>query len=252
MTSRINFLYGIHINHSTWGFLRFFVEHIKLIVSDKQAKVLKELSVSNPDEIILYLQDEIGSCKEFQNTIKNKVDDEFNFRERIRQLQKEYDVSRKNSLDSSATKDSLIKELGIKIGDTSRQYRSLIKETQDKEFDKSYNITLKFYDDVGGSTYHFDYTYNLDNFRDDIFHFFQRQYCKKILFAGNFGVFETEGNCPGGASLKEDDTPKKYYTICDKNLSCCDCRPLEKLLKEWIRQDRISVSTELVQLSVSL
>jgi len=249
MTSKID-LYGIHINHTTWGFLRFFVEHINLVVYDKGLKVIKELSVSTPDEFILYIRDQIKECDKFRNFIKDKVDLEFNFKNKMNQLKEDYEKTKKNNDDPTLTNQQMIKGLSIKIGEVSKQYRSLISLGRDQGFDKSYQITLKFYEDVGGKTFHWNYTHDIVNFSEDIFNFFKKEVVEPIIFEGRYAIFETDGKFPGFGGM-EDSDQNKYYTICDKTLNGGDCRILGKLIKQWIAQDRISASTSLENLTVS-
>jgi len=255
MSTIIDNLSGIRIKHTTWNFLRFFVEHINIIECDKKFKIVKEISTSRMEEVIVYLKTEMSMCSIFHTSIIEEVNSEFNLNTQIKKLQTEYNEESKNSTLSSTER---VKQLGIKIGDASKHYKSLIKERKEEKFDKFYDISLKFYDDVGGKTYNMDYTYNLNNFEEDIFNFFDyHKGMQKIIFEDQYALFEDHGYSPSGGKYSSDvetkvieDEDEKYYVISSKNLKDRDYTSLNRLVTEWITRDRIPESTQVTKITI--
>jgi hypothetical protein len=261
MSTIINNLSGIRIKHTTENFLKFFVEHINIIECNKKLKIINEISTSRMEEVIPYLKTEMSMCSNFHSSVIEEVNLEFNLNTQIKKLQTEYNEESKNSTLSSEEK---VKDLGIKVGEVVKYYRTLIKEKKEKNFDKLYQISLKFYDDVGGKTYHFDYTHNLNNFEKDIFNFFDNNKgMKKIIFADQYALYEDYGYSPsyGSASSKvkienPEDEDEKHYVISRlhliDNLENFDYTPLDRLVEDWSRRERISDTTRVNKITIHL
>jgi len=239
MSTFVNSIYGLKIEHTTYVFLRFFVKSVNFqIYQDSDLK--ESMTTTNMTVFLKRYKEIVNHWNEIFEGIRNVTKKEFDMESKITVLQADFNQKKKLGGDPKI----LLEELTSKIKQVNQEYHSLIKERKLKTCNEKYSISLTFHDDVGGGNFIYEYDINLSKFEKDIFNFFHtNMHIPKIEF-GEYKLYE---------NLDEDD--RKNYLITRKDLTIDptimgDYKPLGNLIKEWIHQDRLFSNDKLERLSI--
>lgn len=239
MSTFVNSIYGLKIEHTTYAFLRFFVKMINFrIYQDDDLK--ESMTTTNMTVFLKRYKEIVNHWNDIFEGIHNVTKKEFDMESKIAFLQAEFNQAKKLGGDPKI----LLEKLTAKIKQVNQEYHSLLNERKLKNCNEKYSISLTFHDDVGSGNFIYEYDINLNKFEKDIFDFFQSNiHIPKIEF-GDYKLYE---------NLSEEG--QKYYLITRKDLTIDptvmgDYKKLGDLIKEWIHQDRLFCNDSLEKISI--